>query len=68
MNIWSDGYGGFLGQGVDSSITSYTNEGFAPTYGTIHGERANTMHVGGHGTAHNNMGPYKVVYIFARTA
>ena len=50
------------------SNTVTMNEGFAPSSGMSHGERANTLHVGGNDIPHNNMQPYSAVYIFKRTA
>lgn len=67
MYIQSDGYGGVMGQRMSGSPTIY-NEGFAPSNGMSYGDRANTLRVGGNDTPHNNLAPYKVVYLFTRTA
>lgn len=67
MQIHSDGFGGEMGHIITSNtVTMY--EGFAPSSGMSHGERANTLHVGGNDIPHNNMQPYSAVYIFKRTA
>lgn len=67
MYIQSDGFGGLFGQSINGGA-SIRNEGFAPSNGMSYGDRANTLHVGGNDTPHNNIQPYLVVYIFKRVA
>lgn len=67
MQIHSDGFGGVMGNVIVNGTVTM-NEGFAPSRGMSHGERNNTLNVGGNDIPHNNMQPYSAVYIFKRTA